>query len=380
MYFDYAATTPPNLEVLKTFDAVNRDFWANPHALHRLGIRAESMLEQSRKQVLSLLGAERECRCIFTSCATEANNMALKSIVRQYGHRGSHIITSAVEHPSVLEVCRFLETEGCELTVLPVDSTGRIASETLEDALRADTALVSLMHVNNEIGSINDIEKLGNVVKAHSNAVFHVDAAQSVGKFALALDGGPVDMLTFSAHKFFGLKGAGALIMKKRLSLPPLLHGGGQEDGFRSGTADTARAAALAKALRLSLENHEAVYARLQSFKAALVTALTEIEGATLNGAFEHTSPFIINCSISGVRPETILHGLAEKDLYISTVSACSSKKTAESSVVLALTGSHERAQSSLRISLSGLTTQDEVDTLCRTIGAVVEALRFKRK
>jgi len=261
-----------------------------------------------------------------------------------------------------------------------VDSTGRIASETLEDALRADTALVSLMHVNNEIGSINDIEKLGNVVKAHSNAVFHVDAAQSVGKFALALDGGPVDMLTFSAHKFFGLKGAGALIMKKRLSLPPLLHGGGQEDGFRSGTADTARAAALAKALRLSLENHEAVYARLQSFKAALVTALTEIEGATLNGAFEHTSPFIINCSISGVRPETILHGLAEKDLYISTVSACSSKKTAESSVVLALTGSHERAQSSLRISLSGLTTQDEVDTLCRTIGAVVEALRFKRK
>ncbi len=380
MYFDYAATTPPNHEVLKTFDVVNRDFWANPHALHRLGMRAESMLEQSRKQVLSLLGAEREYRCIFTSGATEANNMALKGIIRQYGQRGSHMITSAVEHPSVLEVCRFLETEGCELTILPVNRTGRVDPENLRDALRSDTALVSLMHVNNEIGSINDLVKLGNVVKAHSDAVFHVDAAQSVGKFALALDGGPVDMLTFSAHKFFGLKGGGALIMKKKLSLPPLFHGGGQEDGFRSGTGDTARAAALAKALRLSLENHEAIYERMQSFKAQIAEAFNGIEGAAMNGTLEDASPFIINYSIPGVRPETVLHALAEKELYISTVSACSARKTAESSVVLALTGSQERAQSCLRISLSALTTQDEVDALCQTLGPVVEALRFKRK
>lgn len=380
MYFDYAATTPPNDEVLKTFDRVNRDFWANPHALHRPGMRAESLLEQAREQVLMLLGADNEYRCVFTSGATEGNNMGLKGIARYCQSRGNHIITSSMEHPSVLEVFRFLENEGCELTVLPINSVGTVEPDALGEALRADTILVSLMHVNNEIGSINDVMKLGNIIKEKSGAAFHVDAAQSVGKFALSLDGSPIDLLTFSAHKFFGLKGAGALLLKKRIQIPPLLHGGGQESEFRSGTADVARAAALAKALRLSLKDHDAVFSRVQVYKETIASAFSAIDGVDLNGMLENASPFVINYSVSGIRPETILHALAEQQIYISTVSACSARKTAESSVVLALTGSHERAQTSIRISLSALTTQEEVDALCQALGPMIESLRFNRK
>ncbi|MDF7806607.1 cysteine desulfurase family protein [Pontiellaceae bacterium B12219] len=380
MYFDYAATTPPKDEVLKTFDAVNRTFWANPHALHRPGTRADSLLEQSRKQILALLGAGNDYTCVFTSGATEANNLALKGIAGQYRARGNHIITSEVEHLSVLSVCSFLSMGDFELTVLPVNAGGTVDPDKLQEALRPDTILVSLMHVNNETGSVNDIMQLGEVIKSGSNAVFHVDAAQSVGKFDLSLDESPVDLLTFSAHKFFGLKGAGALILKNRLQLTPLIHGGGQESGMRSGTADTARAAAMAKALRLSLEERESAFVRVQSYKKNIAATLNEIEGTELNGPVEQTSPFILNCSVSGVRPETLLQGLSEKGIYISTVSACSSQKTAASHVVLALTGSRERAQSSIRISLSAVTTQEEVDALCETLPPLIESLRFKRK
>jgi len=379
MYFDYAATTPPDSEVLKTFDAVNRDFWANPQALYLPGARAEQLLEESRKQVLSLLGAERDYRCIFSSGATESNNTLIKGMARQHKNRGTHVITSAVEHPSVLEVFRFLEQEGWELTVLPVTRSGLVEPEALRQALRPDTTLVSLMHVNNEIGSVNDIMALGTVVKESSRAVYHVDAAQSVGKLAIRLDRSPIDALSFSAHKFFGLKGSGALLLKNGLSLTPLLHGGGQEADLRSGTADAARAAALAKALRLALETSMDAYARAQAFKEIIAAALLAVPDTALNGVMEGSSPFIINVSVAGIRPETLLQGLAEKGIYISTVSACSARKTAESAVVYALTGNRERARTSIRISLSALTTKNEVDTLCSTAGPIIEALRMNR-
>lgn len=379
MYFDYAATTPPADAVLATFDAVNRKFWANPQALYRPGVQAEQLLEQARRQVLDLLGAAQGYRCVFTSGATESNNMAIQCVAHQHKDRGRHIITSAIEHPSVLAVCLHLQDEGWELDILPVNAAGQVEPEVLSDALRPDTAVVSLMHVNNEVGSVNNIMELGRVIKERGNAVFHVDAAQSAGKFPLRLDGSMVDMLTFSAHKFFGLKGSGALVMKSRMETPPLLLGGGQEAGFRSGTADPARAAALAKALRLSLEGHDAVFGRVKAFKGKIAEALAGIGGVELNGALEGSSPFIINGSVPGVRPETLLQALAEREIYISTVSACSSQKQSESHVVRAVTGSMERAQTSIRISLSALTTGNEVDTLCAAIGDVVESLRVKR-
>ncbi len=379
MYFDYAATTPPNEEVLKTFDAVNREFWANPRSLYQPGARAELLLEQARNQVQTLLGATKGCRCVFTSGATESNNMALKGVAHHSRHRGRHIITSAVEHPSVLEVCRYLELEGFELTVLPVNRAGSVDPQDLQKAVRHDTILVSLMHINNETGSVNDIARLGTVVKEQSDAVFHVDAAQSVGKYPIVLEGLPVDLLTFSAHKFFGLKGSGALILRDGVQVRPLLHGGGQEFELRSGTVDVARAAAMARALRISLENNEEVQARTGLFKAAIADAFSAIPDAELNGMLEGSSPFIINYSVTGVRPETLLQALGEKGIYISTVSACSTRKTDESSVVLALTGSHERAQTSIRISMSALTTQEDVDVLCNTLGPLVKSLRIQR-
>lgn len=380
MYFDYAATTPPSPEVLKTFDAVNRNFWANPESLHRLGARSEQMLEQARKQVLELLGAEADYRCVFTSGATESNNMALAGAATLYQKRGRHVITTAIEHPSVLEVFRGLESVGFEVTVLPVNTLGEVEPDELASALRADTTLVSIMHVNNEVGAINDIIKLGAIVKANSAAAFHVDAAQSVGKFPIELNDSPIDMLTFSAHKFFGLKGSGALLIKSRFDLPPMTRGGGQEGGLRPGTADPARAAALAKALRLSLESRAETFERVMSYKQTLVASLAKVPDVEVNGSLEAGSPFILNCSVAGTRPETVLQALSEEEIYISTVSACSAKEHAESAVVRAITGDRKRAATSIRISLAGLTTREEVDALCTKLVPLIEIVRFKKK
>ncbi len=376
MYFDYAATTPPSDEVLKTFDAVNRDFWANPHTLYRPGMRAEQLLEQARAQVLSLLGAKKGFRCIFTSCATESNNMAIRGAANLYKSRGKHLITSAVEHPSVLTVFQSLENEGFELTILPVLGNGSVDPDVLKDALRPDTSLVSLMHVNNEVGAINELPVLGKVIKENSNAIFHVDAAQSAGKLPLDLSKLKVDMLTFSAHKFFGLKGSGALILPETMVFKPLLYGGGQEFGLRSGTADPARAAALAKALRLSLSTWEDHFAWVSKLKFQLLETLQNIPDVEINGSVDEGSPYIINCSVAGIKPETILQGLAEKEMYISTVSACSAQQTPESYVVRALTGEAKRAEHSIRISLASMTTQAEVDALCATLPTMIETLR----
>ncbi|MDZ8117458.1 cysteine desulfurase family protein [Pontiella agarivorans] len=376
MYFDYAATTPPNDEVLKTFDTVNRDFWANPHALHRPGLRAEQLLEQARGQVLALLGAESGFRCIFTSGATESNNMAIRGTAYRFKKRGKHLITSAVEHPSVLTVFQSLESEGFDVTVLPVLGNGTVDPEELKNALRPDTTLVSLMHVNNEVGAINELPILGKVIKEGSDAVFHVDAAQSAGKLPIDLSKLQVDLLTFSAHKFYGLKGSGALLLPEKMVFKPLLYGGGQEFGLRSGTADPARAAAMAKALRLSLKNWEEDFAWVSKLRFQIQETLQKIPEVEINGSLDEGSPYIINCSVAGIKPETILQGLAEKKIYISTVSACSARQTAESFVVKAVTGDTKRAQHSIRISLASITAQDEVDGLCATLPELIETLR----
>ena len=379
MYFDYAATTPPNKEVLDTFIKVNQQFWANPHALHRPGMRAESLLEQSRAQILSLLHGESRHQVLFTSGATESNNMALKGVAKLYRHRGRHIITTSIEHPSVAKVCDELQKEGFEVTTLYGNEQGVVTQESLRSALRPDTILVSIMHANNEIGSINDIEALARTTKEQSDALFHTDCAQSVGKLAVSLKEGAIDMLTFSAHKFFGLKGAGCLLLPQRLKLPALLHGGGQEFEYRSGTADVARAASTAKALRLALENLDDNFERVLAYKKRVAKALLSLDGVTLNGSLEEASPYVLNVSIEGVRPETILQGLAQKDIYISTVSACSARKSDESSVVYALTQSHSRAKSSIRISFSALTTEAEITALIATLEPTISTLRFKR-
>ncbi len=374
IYFDNAATTKPNPEVLDTFTKVYENFWANPHSLHKIGERAEQLLEQARAQVTSLLDGTGY-RAIFTSGATESNNLAIKGVAEMFRSRGTHIITTNSEHPSVDEVVTWLEeTQGFRITRLPVGSDGSVTLQQVEDALTDDTVLVSIMFVNNESGAINPIEEIANLLKNH-RALFHVDGVQGIGKLPFSLKKSPVDFLSLSAHKFHGLKGSGVLILPERQKIAEQTIGGGQEFGLRSGTADVPRAAAFAKALRLSLENISESEPNVRKLHALLRSELEQFPGVEINSPV-NGSPYILNVSVSGIRPETILHGLVKEEVFISTVSACSSKKTERSEIIYALTGDEQRAESSIRISLSSQSTTAEVKEFLSIFTTTVNTLR----
>ncbi len=374
IYLDNAATTKVNSEVLDTFNKVHETFFGNPHSLHTLGVRAESLLEQSRSQILTLLKAEKY-RCIFTSGATEANNLAIRGLLARYKHRGKHIITSMGEHPSVLSTIMSMKDEGYEVTTLSIEESGTIKLDELKDALCEDTILVSLMAVNNELGSITPIEEAGTIIKEKSEAFFHVDAVQSIGNLPLSLKESTIDMLSFSSHKFHGLKGSGALLVKNRINLVAQITGGDQESGLRSGTVDVPSAACLAKALRLATERMETALPRLENLRERTYSGVNELPGITFNSNKEG-SPFIYNFSAKGIQPETLLHGLAEKEIYISTISACSSRSAKESRPVFELTKSRERATTSVRISLSTYTQVSDIEEFLRALKSVLKKIR----
>lgn len=374
IYLDNAATTKVNAEVLDTFQKVQENFFGNPHSLHTLGIKAESLLEQSRSQILSLLQAEAY-RCIFTSGATEANNLAIRGLLKRYAQRGKHIITSMGEHPSVLSTIMSLIDEGYEVTTLGIEKTGTINLDELKAALREDTILVSLMSVNNELGSITPIEEAGQIIKENSGAFYHVDAVQQIGKLPLSLKESTIDMLSFSGHKFHGLKGSGALIVKSKINLVPQITGGDQEEGFRSGTVDVPSAACLAKALRLTTERMTENLPRLENLRERIYSGVSENEGITFNSTKEG-SPYIYNFSAKGAQPETLLHGLAEKEIYISTISACSSRSAKESRPVFELTKNRERATTSVRISLSTYTQVSDIEEFLGALKSVLQKIR----
>lgn len=360
IYFDNAATTKPYSSVLETFTKANETLWGNPHSLHTMGMRAEQLLESARKQILNLLDGNGY-RAVFTSGATESNNSAIFGCIKTFSARGNHIITSAVEHPSVLEVFKKLELDGFDVTYLPVNSSGEVELSTLKDSLRSDTILVSIMAVNNESGAINRIKDMAHIIRDNSIAKFHVDGVQMVGKLPLSLNSIGVDFFSISAHKFHGLKGSGVLFMRESIVLEPLIVGGGQEEGFRSGTGDVARAASIAKALRLSLENMDNNYKKVASLRDYLCNKLSKIGGVEFNSTVSG-SPYIVNISVDRVKPETLIHSLASRDIYLSTVSACSSRKDRESLPIYEMTKNHDRASSTIRISLSGGSTEKECE------------------
>jgi cysteine desulfurase len=373
IYLDNAATTAPEPAVLETFNKVCTDFWANPHSLHRLGERAEQLIEQARAQVVGILDG-KGYRAIFTSGATESNNLALKGIAEQYRGRGNHIVTTNSEHPSVENVMRQLEAQGAAVTRLPVGPDGEVAPDQVQAALTNKTILVSTMFVNNESGAITPVTEIARLLARHP-AHYHVDGVQGIGKLPFSLAETPVDLLSISAHKFGGLKGSGALLIRDRLLLAPQLHGGGQEFGLRSGTADAPRAAALAKALRLTTEGLPEHLQAARSLNQLLREGIAGIPGLICNSPLS-ASPYIVNCSVGAIPPETILHGLAEAEIYISTVSACASKKTEPSAVILALTGDAARARSTIRISLSRHTRAADIQRLLEVLATTMHALR----
>lgn len=360
IYLDNSATTKPYEDVLRSFETTSKTYFANPASIHPFGGEAEKLLREAHMQAARLLDIQSD-EVVFTSGGTEGNNLAIKGIALKHHHRGKHIITSAIEHPSVLNACKSLEELGFDVTYLPVNQDGVISIDQLEKAIRNDTILISIMHVHNELGSIQPIHDIGEIVKKHPAIFFHVDYVQGLGKVPLDLSNNGIDLCTMSGHKIHGLKGTGMLYVKKGTTLYPLLHGGGQEQAYRSGTENVAGIVAFVKALRLIGEKQRDNITHLYKLKTNAKKRVEQIPGLEWNTPYK-AAPHIINISAIGIKPEIIIHSLAEEGIYISTKSACSSKDSDVSSVLKHCGYSYERATSALRISMSYETSQADID------------------
>ena len=387
IYLDFAATTKPSAEATEIFAEINQKFWANPNSMHDLGIKAEAVLSLARKTILESFftpvcrdvmyyvspNAAEQYNVIFTSSATESNNLIIKSVISRNSNK--QFITSNIEHPSVREVFLSSLPDG-RFVFLDVDENGTVPFDTLEKAITPDTALVSIMHVNNEIGSINDVFEMAKIVKRkNKSTLFHSDFSQSVGKIPVdLLLNSDIDFISFSGHKIECVKGIGALIFKKNIQINPLFHGGGQEFGFRASTSNTAAAAALAKSVKTAIKLQKERYEKVQILQKILLDNLSQLPAIQINTP-KNSSPYIVNFSVIKQKSETILRALSQKEIYISTVSACSAKKNRESYVVKALTGDSKRAESSLRVSLSAETTENEILTFVDELKTILKNL-----
>jgi cysteine desulfurase len=374
IYFDNSATTKPYKEVLDSFIKVSGDFFGNPSSLHSFGGQAEKLLTQSREQVAKLLGS-KPGEIFFTSGGTESNNLAIKGAAFQHRNRGRHIITSKIEHPSVRDAAAQLELEGFEVTYLPVDQSGRVSLSAVKQAIRKDTILISIMHVNNEVGSIQPIEEIGELLQDYPTIIYHVDAVQGVGKIPLSLSKSRIDLCSISAHKFHGLKGTGVLYIREGMKLTPLFSGGNQERRLRSGTENVAGFVSLAKALRLVMMKRETGVKTLKNIHTLLRNGLSNIEGITINTPVENFAPHILNFSLNGIKSEVFIHALEQRDIFVSTTSACSSKKKLPSNTLLEMGISEELAASAIRISLSFENTEQEAIQVIRAIEQTVNQL-----
>ncbi|MER2175315.1 MAG: cysteine desulfurase family protein [Carnobacterium sp.] len=352
IYFDNSATTRMDKNVLQTYEKVSQTINGNPSSLHLLGNYADGLLQQSRKQIADLMQVFPE-EIYFTSGGTEGDNWAIKGTAIEKRQFGKHVITTAVEHPAVKESVGQLRMLGFDVTILPVDQSGKVSVSDLKKALRSDTILVSIMVVNNEVGSIQPIAEIGEVLKDYPTVHFHVDAVQAIGKVPLLLGKeSRIDLATFSAHKFHGPKGMGFMYIKKGKKIAPLLNGGGQEFGKRSGTENVAGAASMAKALRLVLEKAEEKQNDQREIKKYLVQ---QLEGYKKVSVFSQKdgSPHILCFALKGIRGEVMVHAFEKKDIYISTTSACSSRSGVGSSTLEAMHVPEKLATSAVRISLT---------------------------
>lgn len=374
IYFDHAATTPPYEDVTRTIAEVMAAHFGNPSSLHRLGEESGKLLRKAREVCAEALKV-KPSEIIFTSGATESNNLALKGSALQYISRGKHIITTNTEHSSVYECCKQLETLGWEVTYLPVNSTGLVNAEQVAAAIREDTVLVSVMHVNNEIGSVQPINEIGKMLKKdHARVLFHVDGVQGFGKVSLSIVESGIDLYSLSAHKWRGPKGVGLLYVREGLVLSPLLSGGGQEGGLRAGTENIPYIVGMAKAIRLTNENWETRARKLSSLKEMLIQGINELPELVLNSD-RAGAPHIVHFSCPGMKAEVILHMLEEEGMFVSTQSACSSKQRKPSRVLLAIGKDTETASTGLRISLGEEHTEEHINKLLKSLGKVLKQL-----
>ncbi|MFC7061521.1 cysteine desulfurase family protein [Halobacillus seohaensis] len=372
IYFDNSATTLPLPEVLETYHKVNEQFFANPSSLHHLGSNAERLMDRTRQSIAQQLEVESG-EIVFTSGGTEGNNLAIKGIALEHQSRGKHMITSQTEHPSVLEAFRGLEQLGFEITYVNVDDKGKVNPADIKRYIRYDTILISIMSVNNELGTIQPIEEIGQIASQYPKLYFHVDHVQGIGKIPLSLKRAKVDLCTLSGHKIHGLKGTGVLMVRQGIRIFPLFHGGGHEGNKRSGTENLPGMVAFAKALRLIKEKESNHMGGLKSIYHYFIEKLRDIDEIVINSSPEG-APHIINVSVPGVKPEVMIHVLADKEIFISSKSACSSKQPDVSSVLKACKLEQSVTTSALRISLSYQNTQVEVDQF---INEFIKAVRY---
>lgn len=360
-YLDYSATTPVNDEVLDSFVKANKQFIGNPNSLHKLGVESKKVIDAATKQIASILNV-KESEIIYTSGSSESNNLAIKGICSKYKNRGKHIITTSLEHSSIYGPINYLIDNGYELSFVKLDENGLVDLEDLKQIIRDDTILVSINLVNSEIGIKQPIKEISKIVKKYPKCFLHSDMTQAIGKVDVDLT--DIDLVSFSAHKFFGLKGIGVLVKKEKIVLEPLIHGGKSTTVFRSGTPALPLIVSLSKALRLAYNDIDNKYNHVLQLNNYLKEKLMNYEKVRINSN-EFSIPHVLNISVIGVKPETMLHALEKYDIYISTQSACSSSNTL-SKAVLALTKDEEIASSSIRISISCLTTKEEIDYLLK--------------
>ena len=377
IYLDYASTTPVDPRVaskMMEYLTPKGEFGNPASRSHRYGWAADEAVEEARSHVANLVNCDPR-EIVWTSGATEADNLAIKGVARFYKSKGNHIITSKIEHKAVLDPCRQLEREGFEVTYLDPDEGGIISPEAIKDALQENTILISVMHINNELGTLNDLEAIGTIARNHG-AFFHVDAAQSTGKVEIDLSNLPVDLMSFSAHKTYGPKGIGALYVRRkpRVRIEALIHGGGHERGMRSVTLPTHQIVGMGEAFRIAQEEMDSDLEKIKNFHETFLKEAMKIEHAYINGDVNNKVPNILNISFNFVEGESLIMGL--KDIAVSSGSACTSASLEPSYVLRALGRKDELAHSSIRFSFGRFTEEAEVQRTIEILGNVVERLR----
>ena len=377
IYLDYASTTPVDPRVatkMMEFLTPEGEFGNPASRSHRFGWKADEAVEEARSHVANLVNCDPR-EIVWTSGATEADNLAIKGVARFYKSKGNHIITSKIEHKAVLDPCRQLEREGFEVTYLDPDEKGVVSSSAIKSAIKDSTVLVSIMHINNELGTLNDIAKIGEITREYG-AFFHVDAAQSTGKVEIDLEKMPIDLMSFSAHKTYGPKGIGALYVRRkpRVRLEALIHGGGHERGMRSGTLATHQIVGMGEAFRIANKEMKKDHEKISKYHKKFLEKVKEIDHVYINGDLKNKVPNILNVSFNFVEGESLIMGL--KDIAVSSGSACTSASLEPSYVLRALGRKDELAHSSIRFSFGRFTNDDDVENTLDILGNVVHRLR----
>lgn len=375
IYLDYSATTPPDKRVVDTFSKVALDYYANSNSLHKLGVRSKELEDYATEEIANLLGV-KSSEIIYTSCSSESNNLALKGVCLKYQNRGKHIITTNLEHSSIIATCNYLTKLGFEVEFVDLLEDGTVDIDDLKKKIRDDTIMVSISMVDSELGIRQPVEEIGEILKNYPKCFYHVDCTQAVGK--INVDFTNIDMASVSAHKFYGLKGIGMLIKKENIVIEPLIHGGKSTTVYRSGTPALPLIVSLKKALELIIPNVDKNYEYVSKLNKIVIDKLKKYDGIYINSTSKSIKN-TINISIDNIKPETFIHALEENEVYVSTKSACSSANSMSNSIY-AIYHDEKRARSTIRISLSYLTKESDIDEFLDIFDKCYKSLSFGDK